>query len=94
MSDYRLLNDVQLWKARRRKKLDKHTTEVPGKRELLDHIDAMAAREAKLRELHRLQPPRWEDDYSQDCEHCFDGSYTQDHRTWPCNTIRILDGDE
>lgn len=62
--------------------------------DLLDHIDAMAAREAKLRELHRLNPPRWEDDYSQNCEHCFDGSYTQDHRTWPCPTIKILDGIE
>lgn len=60
---------------------------------LLDHIDAMAAHEAKLRELHRLRPPRWKDDYSQDCEHCFDGSYTQDHRTWPCATIRILNGE-
>lgn len=79
MSDYRLLNDVQLWKARRHKKLDEYATEIPGKRELIDHIDVMAAREAKLRALHRKSG------LGSMCAECVDD--------WPCNTIRILDGE-
>lgn len=57
---------------------------------LLDHIDAMAAGEAKLRALHRedgggcahcLQP--WPDDYQ-----------TWGAAKWPCETMKILDGIE
>lgn len=92
MSDYRLLNDVQLWKARHRKKLyGPESTELrcPTRSELLDHIDAMAAREAKLRELHVKR----DETYFQwpVCSECMDG---EEMAAWPCDTITILDGDE
>lgn len=45
---------------------------------LLDHIDAMAAGEAKLRALHH------EDEH---------GYCPADGDDWPCDTIRILDGE-
>lgn len=50
---------------------------------LLDHIDAMAAREAKLRALHRKL--HHESGLGPMCAECVDD--------WPCNTIRILDGE-
>lgn len=58
--------------------------------DLFDHIDAMAAGEAKLRALHHedggccahcIQP--WPDDYQ-----------TWGAAKWPCQTMRILDGIE
>jgi hypothetical protein len=90
MSDPRLLNDVQLWKAR-------HRWDGPKQAELLDHIDALEAREAKLRELHA---PRETGSLMPGCEvvcqHCKDhdlGAYGN-YIPWPCPTIKILDGIE
>lgn len=56
---------------------------------LIDHIDAMAAREAKLRALHH-------EDGGGCCAHCIQ-PWPDDYQTWgaakwPCQTMRILDG--